>query len=257
MSLYAVNNSTLKNPDRYLGGSDVASYHPYVKGYFYVFYELPPIVSNYDNKIKQNASITLLSLCEGFTPPGDRQLKTEDVTGIGGIDASFVVGQTIDRNFSLMYRDIWGSPIFKYHRAWTSIVDPFLGGMVRDSEHKNLQFVPSTYKGKILVIQTKPIALKMGNPKNIFSGSISDKNITEDDIIKVHLFDGVVPTTDLNSVYDANINDNSIVRPTIQYRFDGKEYDETVAGMKTIALARLNSLTISRQSASITPTNSK
>ncbi len=229
---YKYGNPLLNNPNRFLGGSSVNEYHPYVKGYFYVFFEFPPIVTR---NTSLNASYTtLLSLCEGFTPPGDRQLKTEDVTGVGGVDATFVVGQTIDRTFSLMYRDIWGSPIFKYHRAWTSIIDPFLGGLITDT--KVPDYTPHAYKGKVLVVQTKPIALKA-------NGKIHNEQLKwNNEIIKVHLFDGVVPTTDLNSVYDANINDNAIVRPSVQYRFDGKEYDETVDGVMAIAKTAMDSI---------------
>jgi len=234
------NTSGINDPDRFLGGSSVSSYHPYVKGYFYVFFQFPPIVNDYNSKLC--GSNTLLSLCEGFTPPGDRQLKTEDVTGVGGIDASFVVGQTIDRGFSLMYRDVWGSPVFVYHRAWTSIIDPFLGGLASNSD---LDFIPETYKGKVMVVQTKPKAL---NSAGNFSYTKSTNAKWKNDIIKVSLFDGVVPITDLNSVYDANINDNAIVRPSVQYRFDGKEYDETVPGVLDNAAALMKSLSISNRS---------
>ena len=240
---FKTNTTAVSAPDRYLGGSTITNYHPYVKGYFYTFFQFPPIVTNYDSKIKSNGSLTLLSLCEGFTPPGDRQLKTEDVTGVGDVSASFVVGQTVDRNFSLMYRDIWGSPIFVYHRAWTSIIDPFLGGLVIRNKTNVYDFVPHVYKGKVMVVQTKPIALNSVKPVS--------QNIKKDDwkeyIIKVHLFDGVVPVTDLNSVYDSNINDNTIVRPSIQYRFDGKEYDETVDGVLETAARLMQTLSISNR----------
>jgi len=254
MAIYDLNNNpffknstkTISAPDRYLGGSTITDYHPYVKGYFYTFFQFPPIVANWNSELNNtNGSLTLLSLCEGFTPPGDRQLKTEDVTGLGGIDATFVVGQTIDRSFSLMFRDVWGSPIFIYHRAWSSIIDPFLGGLVSSDDNNSVtDFVPASYKGKIMVVQTKPIALKASKaPFNSSSTNIDWKNY----IIKVHLFDGVVPITDLNSVYGSNINDNTIVRPTVQYRFDGKEYDETVPGVIEKAATLLNSLTITNR----------
>jgi len=229
-------DQALTHPDRFLGGkgdNPTVNVHPYVKGYFYTFYEFPTaLMSKYFND-SSNGKLggILLSLNEGFTPPGDRQLKTEDVMGVGGIDASFVTGQTIDRNFSLMYRDIWGSPIFKIHRAWTSVIDPYLGGNLTSED-----FLPQYYKGKILVVQTKPFAL---GPTQKASRNVES---WKKKIIKVHYFDGVVPTTDLNSVYDANITDNSIVRPSIQYRFDGKEYDETVDGMIDYAAKKMKGL---------------
>jgi hypothetical protein len=217
--------------NRYLGGSEV-KVHPYVKGYFYVFYQFPPIVKKSlkdFNGAKGNA--VLLSLCEGFTPPGDRQLKTEDVTGMGGLDASFVTGQMLDRSFGLQYRELWGSPVFVYHRAWTSIINPYYG-----ANTSGLPYIPTSYKGKILVIQTKPTLINQ-----LDSGyELTDSEIGQQ-IIKVNLFDGVTPLTDLSSMYDSNINDNSIVRPSMQYRFDGKDYDETFPGVLGTAKSILSS----------------
>jgi hypothetical protein len=216
-------------PTRYLGGSE-QKIHPFIKGYFYVFFQFPGIITSENQKefevgngLKLNNTIgnkILLSLCEGFQPPGDRTLKTEVVNGMGGLDASFVTGQTLNRNFSLNFRELWGNPVFAYHRMWTSIIDPFYGGT-----NKDIAFIPSNYKGKILVIQTTP---------NIIAKTrTQDGVITEASkyITKVNLFTGVVPTTDLSSAYDANISDNSIVKPTVNYEFDGKDYDETFPGV--------------------------
>jgi len=223
--------SNVNKSNRYLGGSEV-KIHPYVKGYFYVFYQFPPIVKSSlkdFNGLQGNA--VLLSLCEGFTPPGDRQLKSEDVTGMGGLDASFVTGQTLDRNFGLQYRELWGSPVLVYHRAWTSIINPYFG-----ANTSKLSFIPKNYKGKILVVQTKPTLINQ-----LDSGYELTKDEITQQIIKVNLFDGVVPLTDLSSMYDSNINDNSIVRPSMQYRFDGKDYDETFPGVLTTATSVLTS----------------
>jgi len=236
------NVSTVNSSNRYLGGSD-KTVHPYVKGYFYVFFEFPPIVAKKVGEANANVGgKILLSLCEGFTPPGDRQLKTETVTGMGGLDADFVTGQTLDRSFSLMYRELWGNPIFVYHRAWTGIIDPYLG-----LNNSGLKYIPKNYKGRVLVVQTKPNIVNSAG-----GGDSGGESNVKDNIIKVNLFDGVVPITDLSSVYDSNINDNSIARPTISYRFDGKDYDETYEGVLDTAVAVLSShITISAKSASI------
>jgi len=210
--------------------------HPYVKGYFYVFFQFPKIVKTRvkaDNSSGKLSNI-LLALCEGYTPAGDRQIKYEDVVGLGDISSSYITGHTIDRNFSLMYREIWGSPILKVHRAWTSIIDPVYGGLVNYSG-ENIDYVPNSYKGKVFVIQTKPIAL--------YSAENTTTDI-EKSIIKADLYTGVFPTTDLSSMYDSNITDNSIVRPSIQYRFDGVKYDETMDNTLTAKAAAILSKNI-------------
>ncbi len=227
LSLKSLVDSTSLGANRFIPSS--AKVHPYIKGYFYVFFKFPKIVTERTQSDNNKLSNIMLALCESYTPAGDRQIKYEDVVGMGDISSSFVTGQTIDRNFSLMYREIWGSIILTVHRAWTSIVDPLYGGYVKyKDENLDAEFIPSDYKGKVFIIQTKPIAL--------YSNDFADIDDLSSYIIKADLYTGVFPITDLSSMYDSNITDNSIVRPTVQYRFDGTKYDETLdPNLKNIA----------------------
>jgi hypothetical protein len=217
--------------NRYQGGSNLEkNAHPFIKGYFYVLFEFPDIFEQGD---KTNLSNLLLSSAESYTPPGDRQLKTEDIMGMGGVDATFVTGQQIDRNFSIQYKEYWGAPIFRIHRQWTSIIDPYSGGAIKKSATDSVSnFEVGSYKGKVWIIQTKPV---LGNTANKF---------VIDDIIKVDYMDGVFPKTDLKSIYDSNITDNSLVRPNIQYSFDGFPLDETNDLVKKEALDKLNEVLV-------------
>ena len=234
MSINAItfNNAITSNyTNRYTGGSDLAeNANPFIKGYFYVLFELPDLFDENASDAgssKANLEKLLLSSAESFTPPGDRQLKTEDIQGMGGLDSSFITGQTIDRNFSIQYKEFWGAPIFRVHRKWTNIINPYAGGLVKSST-TGTGFEASAYKGKLWVIQTKPVVGQ------------SDKQYVEEDIIKVDYFDGVFPRTDLKSIYDSNITDNSIVRPNVQYSFDGFPLDETNDQVLTAAVTKLN-----------------
>ncbi len=236
--------------NRYLGGFDrTEESHPFVKGYFYVFFGFPMAlfgghgqsgngseIVNYEHALNYT-----LSAAEGYTPPGDRQLKMEDVQGMGGVDASFITGQTIDRNFSLQYRDYWGAPIFRVHRQWTQYLNPYFGGNVgMGADGVPTMFSAKEYKGTCMVIQTKPIT----------KSNESNQEWYEPDIIKVDYFDGVVPTTDLKSAYDSNITDNTVAKPTVQYRFDGFPLDETNPEVLQKALSVLNSISYARDAAS-------
>jgi len=195
--------------NRYSGGSQAtAGDHPFIKGYFYVFFGLPSTLFGED--VAEKAEKYLLVSAEAYTPPGDRQINIQDINGQGGVGSSFVTGQTIARDFSIQYKDYWGAPIFRIHRMWTNFINPYLG--VVDAGKENITFASNEYKGVCMVIQTKPIK-KFKYENN--------------DIIKVDLFDGVQPTTDLKSAYDANIADNSFVKPTVSYKFDGFPLDET------------------------------
>lgn len=232
MAFNAISFNNVSNAiygNRYQGGSNLEkSTHPFIKGYFYVIFELPNIFTSGDRSKLTNL---LLSSAESYTPPGDRQLKTEDIMGMGGVDATFITGQQIDRNFSIQYKEYWGAPIFRTHRQWTSIIDPYSGGAIKKSSTGSVSnFEIEAYKGQVWVIQTKPV---LGN---------SATNFTLDDIIKVDFMDGVFPKTDLKSIYDSNITDNSLVRPNVQYSFDGFPLDETNDEIKKKALSKLNDM---------------
>lgn len=236
ITLDAGNRNQDHSPDinRYLGGANRAEdSHPFVKGYFYVFFGFPSNLfstgGNAAGNITTNqALIYTLSAAEGFTPPGDRQLKTEDIMGMGGVDSSFITGQTIDRNFSIQYRDYWGAPIFRVHRQWTQYLNPYFGGVT--GLGASSAFAPKDYKGTCMIIQTKPVT------------KLDSSEWTLEDIIKVDYFDGVFPTTDLKSAYDSNITDNSVARPTVQYRYDGFPLDETNPDVVLKALSVLQTV---------------
>jgi hypothetical protein len=82
-----------------------------------------------------------------------------------------------------------------------------------------------------MVIQTKPVARQVG----------SDSSWTESDIIKIFYYDGVQCLTDFNSIYDSNIADNSFVKPTAQYKFDGYPLTELNDEVRATAVTILNS----------------
>lgn len=212
----------------YLGGSaKTEGDHPFVKGYFYVFFGVPEAIFNKNTSdiTRTQAKEFLLVSAENFTPPGDRQINLQDVQGQGGVDSSFITGQTIAREFSIQYKDYWGAPIFRIHRQWTSYINPYLGASTIAKT-----FSAQEYKGACLVIQTKPVVRQIGNV------AVDAVDWSESDIIKIDYFDGVQPLTDLKSAYDANITDNSFVKPSVQYKFDGFPLDETNPEVMTKAI---------------------
>jgi hypothetical protein len=218
-----INSAEKLNGNRYQGGSQrSASDHPFIKGYFYVFFKFPEGLFK-DESDKKMGETYLMASAEDYTPPGDRQINVQDIQGQGGVDASFITGQTISREFSIQYKDYWGAPIFRVHKVLTSFIDPYLGVNTKvDSK-----FAASEYKGTCMVVQTKPVARK-------------DGQWNKEDIIKVSLFDGVQCLTDFNSIYSANITDNSFVKPVAQYKFDGYPLDETDESTMTKAMDSMN-----------------
>lgn len=207
-----------KDGSRYIGGHDRgAGDHPFLTGNFYVFFSFPSTIFNADAQAAQNY---LLTSAEDYTPHADGQVKIVDVEGQGGVGASFISGRTTSREFSITYKDFWGAPIFKIHRKW-SFINPYFGG-----SDMAVEFSGREYKGTCMVIETKPVVR-------------IDKEWTASDIIKVAYYDGVFPKIDLSSAYSATIADNTLVRPSVQYSFDGFPLDETNATVLATAVTTL------------------
>lgn len=230
---------TTPNADRYQGGQGRGeSDHPYIKGYFYVFFGLPSTLFKSGGISNAVAKNYLLSSAEGYTPHADRQMNLQDTQGMGGAGgASFITGQTISRDFSIQYKDYWGAPIMRIHRTWTGYLDPYLGVSVVANT-----FAANEYKGTCMIIQTKPVARQVGD-------AAQDWKV--EDIIKVAYYDGVQCMTDLNSAYDANITDNTIVKPSVQYRFDGYPLTEMNPKVVETAVGILNNAQIFKNTESI------
>lgn len=205
--------------NRYAGGS-TSKTQPFVKGYFQVFFGLP---ANIFGSNSTTAAQFLSTTCVGFTPPGDRQITMIEQQGQGGVGASFLAGQQITRNFSLMFDEYQDCPIFNIHHMWTGYINPYLGvSAIADN------FDPSEYKGNVWVIQTKPV------------GNIGSRTFKIEDIIKVFVFSGVFPLNDPLSMFDSQVMSNDKVQLNVQYTFDGFPLSDLLDGIKDSALKLLN-----------------
>ena len=68
----------------YIGGSQKGvGDHPYVKGYFYVFFGVPDAIfgTSNSNITRTQAKDFLMVSAESYTPPGDRTINLQDVQG--------------------------------------------------------------------------------------------------------------------------------------------------------------------------------
>lgn len=211
------------NGTRYVGGSGRGEAdHPMLSGNFYIFFKFPSAIFPDGTTELQHY---LMTAAEEYTPHADAQVKIQDVDGQGGVGASFISGKTISREFSLNYKDFWGAPVFRIHRKW-SFINPYFGAS--DIAEK---YSGDEYKGSCMIIQTKPIARGVGRGSDAW---------IESDITKVAYYDGVFPKVDLSSAYNATITDNTVVKPSVSYSFDGFPLDETNKAVIATALTALN-----------------
>ena len=214
-----VNNADVGS--RYFGGSNLKD-HPYIKGYYQVFFELPSVIFESDD-IQNNNAVILTAATDSYTPHGDRQLQKVDIIGQGNVGSSHISGQQITRDFSITFNEKHKSPVWTIFKRWTSVINPYTG--VSDILE---DFVGEEYKGRCMVVQTKPIRL---------DAEVSEEKI-QNSIIRISYYDGVFPITDFNSAFDASNQTNDNVSLQAQFSFDGYPLDHT--NQKTFNLAVSN-----------------
>jgi len=207
----AVNNADVGT--RYYGGSNRRE-HPFVKGYFQAFFELPPLVAADGSSSPNDPNAIILTASSNlFNPHGDRSLITVDIIGQGNVGATYVVGQNIDRNFSIVFNEKYRSPIWKVFRKWTSlIIDPYTG------LSKLQTYEGAEYKGRCIVVETMPVRLDAGASDEMFKRNI----------IRVFYYDGVFPRTDISSIFESNTaSPDANVEINMQFSFDAQPLDDT------------------------------
>ena len=213
MKYSATNNADVGT--RYYGGSNKKE-HPFVKGYFQAFFELPALASaKGSTAVSDNNAMVLTASASSFTPHGDRSLNKTDIVGQGNVGASYVSGQTTVRTFSLNFQEKYRSPVWKVFRKWSSlIIDPYTGLSNMSS------FEGADYKGRCLVVETMPVRLDANASEKMY----------EKNIIKVFYYDGVFLETDVSSIYDSNIQSpDANLDINMSFSFDGQPLDDTNA----------------------------
>lgn len=187
---------------RYIGGKNRAN-QPFISGYHQCYFDLPEKL--FGGSEGANASKWLMSTCESFTPHSSN-INMIDINGIGQLGASFPSSRTVNREFTLAFREYQKLPILNIIRTWQSLYDPYIGvtGGLTSSE-----YIPSSYKGKAVIVLLKPT----------YS---SDGVITIDDIEEGYIYDGVFPTNcPEDTVTAADQMTNESVQASVTFKFDG------------------------------------
>lgn len=216
-------DSANKNIQMFSGGSTKGEESsPFTKGFFFVFFTLPPKIFN--TSMDPNiAAQVLRNLCKNFQPPADRQLNFVEDKSIGNNTSKYLVGHTTTNEFTLTLKEKAKSPACRVVAKWAGYIDPLLGAsVVADT------FGPDEYKGACIVIQTKPVA------------RLNKTDWKKSDIIKVHQFEGVVPNIDPMSMFGNDIETNTEkVEIPVPFSFDGSPLTELVPEVLDNALELL------------------
>jgi len=208
---------------RFLGGH-ARENHPYINGYWYFIIQPPDNKKVYNDVPIAMAQKWFLSTCEGFTPPS-RNMNKVDIPGLGGVQASFVSGQTLNRTFTTTFREYKNLIMLKLINIWSGIINPYDGV----SELSGEEWVASSYKGYAAAILTKPV--NGGNNK-----------LTPDNVEEVFLFDGVWPESSPYDALNQDISANDSVVLSVTWNFDGWCLTSADDGVVDKAVTMLNNL---------------
>lgn len=193
---------------KYMGGQNRLN-QPFINGYHQILVDLPEMLFTATNTT--NVAKWLSSTCEGFTPHSTT-LNFVDIMGAGQVGSSFPSSRTVNREFTLTFREYRSQPLLNIFRTWHALFDIHLG----ISTLKANDFVPKNYKGSITVAILKPTA------------SGSNGILTSDDIEEIYMYEGVVPTIcpddTVNSIDHAT---NDSIQMSVSFKFDGAPLDKS------------------------------
>ena len=185
---------------------------PYIGGYFQVIFGLPELLFGGADQAKV-ASRWLHSTCEGFTPHS-QTMNTIDIVGQGQIGSSFVTGTTVNREFTMTFREYQNLPILNIIKRWCSVMDNFTGTSPLDGN----QFLPINYKGWCAVAQTKPV-----KSKNVA--------LTAEDIEECYIYPGVIPMTIPLDALNSDVTSNEAAQLSVSFKFDNSPLTSAEPGV--------------------------
>lgn len=205
--------------------------HIKLKGFFYAIFDLPDAI--FDGDSKKYSEKWLAATCKSFTPH-DRSLNKIDIDGMGGVQHSYITGQSLTRDITLTFYDYYGSPVYRTLDRWFSFIDPYTGlSTLKD-------YTPDMYKGTLMVIKTKPV----GSANSALPDASKFTEWNESQIEHVWVYPGVFPSgSDGTNTLDDDIAGISEVQLSYTFSFDGypltEEYDNS---LKKKAAELLNGL---------------
>jgi hypothetical protein len=192
---------------RFIGGTNRAN-QPFISGYHQIWVQFPDKLFN---AAAETALKWMCSTCEGFTPHSTT-MNFVDVNGIGQIGSSFPSSRTVNREFTLTFREYRSLPIMNIFRTWHALFDTHAG----ISTLKAVELIPRNYKGAIMVAILKPTA------------SGSNATLTKEDVEEIYFYEGVFPSTiPEDTATAADQASNETIQESVTFKFDGAPLDKS------------------------------
>lgn len=197
--------------------------HPFITGYWQLVLKTPPFMHMHTGKLidtdKKKLVATISdkdimserwfnSTAEGFTPP-TRSLTTAVFPGFGGVNKSFITGQTIGNNFSISFREYAKLPIIKLFNSWTNIIHNQTGF----SPASEMDWTESLYKSECIVFITDATQVRYDKRQDFYK-------FNRHSVQELYYFYGVYPETNPQDI-QADISSNSSTPITVNFKFDG------------------------------------
>ena len=169
-------NNVLNNVrSRNFGGTNSKySCEPYISGYGFIKWYLPPAVSDYlqgvtggidTNDLHQTGVETseamagkmLSNACVGVTPP-NQTLDFAYIEGSCGVKFGLPQAVRYGDTLNIKYLEMSGTPIFKIHKAWFEMIRENKVGLLTPSIGRNhtSASLRQLYAGNVLYWTTKP-----------------------------------------------------------------------------------------------------
>jgi len=208
--------------------------HPYISGYFQVFFNLPEALFGSNASA---ANTWLHSTCESFTPHSITVNKI-DVMGIGQTGASFYASSAVTREFTLAFREYQNLPVLNVIKIWSSVFDPFTGVSPLPGGSRALTsktFIPQNYKGVAYVLITKPTRSD-GSPLN------GNTNYDQGDIEEAYIYQGVFPTSVPVDTISSDITANDSTQISVTFSFDGAPLTSAEDGVVEKVISLFNNM---------------
>lgn len=170
---------------------------PLVKGYGFIYLDLPQFLTANDNSIMWKLAATAKGV-SGL----NINLDTESIDGLGGVRFSIPTKLTMPTTFTIDYMEITDPSdahpiVFNLHKEWIYTLRDFRYGASNLKGPSN--YTKSNYSGILYVWITLP-----------------DANT----IVDAYVLTGVVPTSLPIDSIGLNINDNGKADISIEYTFD-------------------------------------